>query len=148
MLSFRLVKKMEMNFKYCRIQGKEFASNTKAPKGVFSMLHQMVQRGEMEQEDADLFLEINDWFANVLPWPPQCKRQEKVICYFKTENSQMMMKMIKPMLWLLDRYKRPYYVVYTNTPGKIVYEDEYQVAVQAGENLAIEDVPYSWSPVE
>ena len=110
-----------MNFKYCRIQGKEFASNTKAPKGVFSILNQMIQRGEMEQEDSDLFLEINDWFANVLPWPPQCKRQENVICYFKTENSQMMMKMIKPMLWLLDRYKRPYYVVYTNTPGKIVY---------------------------
>ena len=100
MLSFRLVKKMEMNFKYCRIQGKEFASNTKAPKGVFSILNQMVQRGEMEQEDSDLFLEINDWFANVLPWPPQCKRQENVICYFKTENSQMMMKMIIKIIWI------------------------------------------------
>ncbi len=133
-------------FKYCRIQGRELAANTKWGKGVFSMLHQMVTDGVMEKEDADLFLEIDAWFADVLPWPPQCQRQEKVICYFKAQNTEMMMKMIHPMLWLLERYKKPYYVIYTNMPGEIVYEDEYQVAVKVDDNFVVEDLQKGWGP--
>ena len=72
-----------MNFKYCRIQGKELAANTKTGKGIFSMLNQMVTDGVMDEEDVGLFKQIDLWFSRKLPWPPQCKRQEKVICYFK-----------------------------------------------------------------
>ena len=104
---------MAIKFRYCRIQGKELAANTKTGKGIFSMLNQMVTDGTMEEEDVGLFREIDSWFAEELPWPPQCQRQEKVVCYFKTENTQMMMKMINPLFWLLERYKHPYYVIYT-----------------------------------
>ena len=135
-----------MKFKYVRIQGKELAANTKTGKGIFSMLNQMVQDKTMEQEDIDLFLEIDSWFAEVPPWPPQCQRQEKVICYFKVENAELMMKMINPMLWLLERYNHPYYVVYTNYPGEIVYEDEYQVVVKVDENIVVEDLQKPWGP--
>ena len=108
-----------MKFKYCRIQGKELAANTKTGKGIFSMLNQMVTDGVMEDEDVGLF---------------------------KTENSDMMMKMINPLMWLLERYSHAYYVVYTNFPGEIVYEDDYQVVVKVDENIVIEDVQASWSP--
>ena len=47
----------------------------------------------------------------------------------------MMMRMITPAMWLLERYDHPFYVVYTNSPGEIVYEDDYQIAVK------IPDVP-------
>ena len=112
------------------------------------MLNQMVTDGVMDEEDAGLFREIDSWFAEELPWPPPCRRQEKVICYFKLETSEMMMKMINPLLWLLERYAHPYYVVYTNYPGEIVYEDTYQVVVKVDENVVIEDVQDSWSPEE
>ncbi|MBR2067910.1 MAG: hypothetical protein IJ875_06605 [Solobacterium sp.] len=137
-----------MIFKYLRIQGKELAENTMYAKGIFSMCMQMLERGEMEQEDVDLFLEINDWIAEVLPWPPQCKRQEKVVCFFKTENADEMIKLINPIMWLLEKYKHPYYVVYTNFPGEIVYEDKYQVCCKVDGNLIIEPVQKSWSPEE
>ena len=135
-----------MKFKYCRIQGKELAANTMTGKGVFSMLTQLSADGKMLEEDVGLLRELESWFAEELPWPPQCKRQEKVICYFKVENSEMMMKMIQPMLWLLERYEHPYYVIYTNFPGEIVYEDQYQIVVKVDENIVIEDVQPSWSP--
>ena len=115
---------MAIKFKYCRIQGKELAANTGTGKGIFSMFFQMIEDGTMDEEDAGLFKEINSWFAEILPWPPQCQRQEKVICYFKTENTQMMMKMINPLFWLLEKYQHPYYVIYTNFPGEIVYEED------------------------
>ena len=134
-----------MDYKYLRIQGLELAENTMYAKGVFSMCWQLVQNDAMDQEDADLFKEIDSWFAENLPWPPQCQRQEKVVCFFKTENVSEMLKMIRPALWLLERYNHPYYLVFTNTPGEIVYEDKYQVVVKAPE-LVIEKTQESWSP--
>ena len=142
---------MAVKFKYCRIQGKELAANTRTGKGIFSMLNQMITNGIMEEEDADLFHEIDAWFAEELPWPPQCKRQEKVICYFKTENSDEMLRMIRPAMWLLDRYNHPYFLVYTNSPGEIVYEvyeDQYQVATKTDGILQIDELQSSWSPNE
>lgn len=135
-----------MDFKYLRIQGQEYAENTMWQKGVFSMCMKMLEDEVMEQEDAELFLELNDWFAHELPWPEPCKRQEKVICWFKIENADIMMKMMKPVMWLLDRYHHPYYLVYTNYPGEIVYEDKYQVCCRVPGEIHIEPMQKSWSP--
>ena len=138
----------KLEFKYMRIQGKVLVRNIMHAKGIFSMFMQMIREDVMEEEDADLFREINDWFAEELPWPPPCRRQEPVVCWFKTENTDEMVKMIRPALWLLDRYEVPYYLVYTNTPGEIVYEDQYQVATKADGTLQIDEVPPAWSPEE
>ncbi|MBQ7520198.1 MAG: hypothetical protein IJU12_07755 [Clostridia bacterium] len=135
-----------MEFKYLRIQGLELAENTLYAKGIFSMCMQLIQNDVMDEEDAALYREIDSWFADILPFPPQCRNQEKVVCFFKTENSREMMKMIRPALWLLEKYHHPYYLVYTNTPGEIVYEDQYQVAVKVPGVLQIEKLQESWSP--
>ena len=133
-----------INYKYLRIQGQELAENTMYAKGIFSMCWQLVQNDTMEEEDAELFREIDDWFADHLPWPDPCMRQEKVVCFFKTENSDEMIKMIRPALWLLEKYNHPYFLVYTNTPGEIVYEDQYQIAVKVPGFLQIEKIQEGW----
>ena len=133
-------------YKYMRIQSDVLAANTLWGKGVFSIFNDLIRGSVMEQEDEDLFRELDGWFSENLPWPPQCMAQEAVICWFKTENSEEMMKMIKPMLWLLDKYERPYYVLLTDSPGEIVYEDKYQIVARAGKPLQIDEVPESWSP--
>ena len=134
-----------MDFKYVRIQGRELAENTMYAKGVFSMCMQMIQNDVMDAEDKELYLEIDSWFAEELPWPEPCKRQEKVVCFFKTENSDEMMRMINPVMWLLEKYSHPYFVVYTNHPGEIVYEDKYQVCCRV-EDMIVEPLQPSWSP--
>ena len=58
---------MRLSYKYVRIQGLELAANTMYAKGIFSMCWQLVRDDVMEQEDADLFKEIDDWFATHLP---------------------------------------------------------------------------------
>ena len=140
---------MAMKFKYVRIQGRELVSNTMIGRGVFSMLVEMLRNDEMDEEDKGLFEEIDSWFSEKLPWPPQCRNQEKVVCYFETENAEEMMRMMGPLMWLLERYNHPFFVVYTNTPGdEIVYEDQYQIVVRVSGKLEIADVPESWSPEE
>ena len=133
------------DYKYIRIQGRNIVSNTLTGKGVFGLGMELIRNNVMEQEDADLYLEIDAWFSDNLPWPEPCRNQERVICYFKTENSGEMMKYMKPALWLLDRYNVPYYLVYTNTPGEIVYEDKYQIVAKV-DDIVIQEVPESWSP--
>ena len=49
-------------YKYCRIQGLELAENTMYAKGVFSMCMQMIQDKVMDEEDRDLYMEIENWF--------------------------------------------------------------------------------------
>lgn len=135
---------MNNKYKYMRIQGRNLAENTLTGKGIFSLCMELIRNETMDQEDTELYMEIDDWFAENLPWPDPCKRQERVVCYFKTENADEMLKWIKPALWLLDRYNQPYYLVYTNTPGEIVYEDKYQIVAKV-DDIAIQPVPQSWS---
>ncbi|MBQ6059395.1 MAG: hypothetical protein IJL39_04995 [Clostridia bacterium] len=134
----------ELHFKYVRIQGKELARNTMYAKGVFSMCWQLLQNGTMSESDANHFREIDSWFAEHLPWPPQCKNQEPVVCWFKTSNSEEMLLKIKPALILLEKYQHPYYLVFTNDPGDIVYEDEYQIAAKVDTKLQIEEIQEPW----
>ncbi len=134
-----------MKFKYVRIQGRELAENTRQGAGIFSMCWKLIQNDEMDEEDTALFQEIDSWFAEVLPFPEPCMNKERVVCYFKTENSEQMMKMITPAMWLLERYHHPYYVVYTNHPGEIVYEDQYQVAVKVPDEIPILEFHHQWT---
>ena len=137
-----------MDYKYARIQGRELAANTMYAKGIFSMCWKLIQDDVMDEEDADLYKEIDAWFAEELPFPPVCSEgRERVICFFKTENTKEMMKMIRPAMWLLEKYHHPYYVVYTNDPGEIVYEDQYQVVVRV-EDPVIEYYVHTWAGKE
>ena len=142
-----MAKTIEQKYKYMRIQGRELASNTLYAKGVFSMAWKLIADKKMEDEDADLYREIDAWFAEHLPFPEPCMKKERVVCFFKTENYDEMLKMIRPALWLLEKYDQPYFLVYTNTPGEIVYEDQYQVAVKV-DDIVIEDFPPDFKTYE
>ena len=108
-----------LEFKYVCIQGRELAADTMYAAGIFSMCWKLIQEDVMSEEDVGLFKEIGSWFAEELPFPEPCMRKEPVICFFKTENSDLMMRMITPAMWLLERYNHPFYVVYTNSPGEL-----------------------------
>lgn len=122
-----------MNCKYMRIQGRENSWVTDYPKGIFAMCWRLIQDGVMNQEDEDLFRKIDTWFKENLPEPEACKNGEKVITFFRTETTEKMQRIIEPAIAMLDKYAHAYDIVYTNFVGKIVYEDEWQVAVEVKE---------------
>lgn len=133
-----------MKFKYVRIQGRDLASNTMHPAGIFGMCVRLIQERVMDEEDAALYREIDSWFVESLPFPEPCLRQEKVVCFFKTENADLMLRMLNPAMWLLDKYDVPFFMVYTNTPGEIVYEDEYQIAVKITDDIPVVEYHHEW----
>lgn len=137
-----------MKFKYVRIQGRDLAANTMHAAGIFSMCVRLIQQGIMDEEDAALWREIDSWFATELPFPEPCMNKERVVCFFKTENTELMLKMLNPAMWLLERYEQPFFMVYTNTPGEIVYEDDYQVAVRVEDDIPIIEYHHEWTEPE
>lgn len=117
-----------MKYKYMRIQGRETSYITKYPKGIFSLCWNLIRDEQLTNEEKELFISIDDWFKDNLPEP--CKNHEKVITFFKCKSTVEMIEKLKPATALLDRHQKPYDVVYTNFVGTIVYEDDWQIAVQ------------------
>lgn len=117
--------------KYMRIQGHEYSYGTGKPTGVFSLNHRRVNDGTYSAEDAQLFKDTDQWFKDNLVQPPFYEQGNplKATTYFKTENYEPMREKSEILMNLLDKYKVPYDIVFTDYIGKIIYEDEYQVAV-------------------
>ena len=123
--------------KYMRIQGREDSYITKYPKGIFSLCWNLIRDGILTDEEKDLFVTIDDWFKEVLPEPEPCVNHEKVITFFKCESTKEMYEKLKPAITLLDKYNKPYDIVYTNFVGEIVYQDDWQIAVRVEDGKMI-----------
>ena len=127
------IKKIIENKKYMRIQGEELAYKTKKPVGVFVLTWRRVRDGIYSEEDKNIYLEVDKWFKDNLPEPPFYGDNNDnplgATTWFKINNSSIMLEYIKPLLDLLDKYNVPYEIAYSDNPGKVIYEDDYQIGV-------------------
>ncbi len=126
-----------MKYKYMRIQGREDSYITKYPKGIFSLCWNLIRDEQLTSDEKEMFISIDDWFKENLPEPEPCKNHEKVITFFKCESTLEMIEKLTPAIRLLDKYQKPYDVIYTNFVGTIVYEDNWQIAVQVKDGQMI-----------
>ena len=126
-----------MKYKYMRIQGREDSYITKYPKGIFSLCWNLIRDEQLTSDEKEMFISIDDWFKENLPEPEPCKNHEKVITFFKCESTLEMIEKLTPTIRLLDKYQKPYDVIYTNFVGTIVYEDNWQIAVQVKDGQMI-----------
>jgi ribosomal protein S18 acetylase RimI-like enzyme len=120
------------NLKYVRIQGRETAYRTGMPVGIFTAVHRLQQAGLLTDEEKAVYHDIDQvWFEENLPNPPfyNDDKPGKPITWFKTATTGFMIEKLQPLMDILEKYSKPYDVVYSNFPGRIVYEDEWQVAV-------------------
>ena len=117
--------------KYVRIQGRETAYRTGMPAGIFTAVHRLQQAGLLSDEEKAAYHEIaHIWFEENLPNPPfyDDDKPGKPITWFKTATTGFMIEKLQPLMDMLEKYSKPYDIVFTNFPGRIVYEDEWQVA--------------------
>jgi ribosomal protein S18 acetylase RimI-like enzyme len=118
--------------KYVRIQSRETAYLTGMPVGIFAAVHRLQEAGLLTDEEKAVYYEIDQvWFEKNLPNPPfyDDDKPGKPITWFKTEATGFMIEKLQPLMDILEKYSKPYDVVYSNFPGRIVYEDDWQVAV-------------------
>ena len=117
--------------KYLRIQGRETAYRTQKPVGIFVLNWRRVRDNVYSEVDKALYWQTRQWFVENLLEPPfygeDNDNPEGAVTWFKTERCSEMLEHIQPLTGLLERYDIPYDIVLTDYPGKIVYEDEWQV---------------------
>jgi GNAT superfamily N-acetyltransferase len=136
--------KNKTSLKYVRIQSRETAYRTGKPVGIFAAVHRLQQAGLLTNDEKALYHEIDQvWFQENLPNPPfyDDDKPGKPITWFKTATSGFMLEKIRPLIDVMEKYAKPYDILYTNFPGRIVYEDEWQIAVYS------EDTPGRISPL-
>ncbi len=124
-------------YQYVRIQGRENSYITKYPKGVFSLCWNLIRDKVMTAEEEQLFISVDEWFKENLPEPEPCKKHETVITFFKCGSTEHMIQKLEPAISLLDKYHKPYDVVYTNFVGTVVYEDDWQIAVSVSDGKMV-----------
>lgn len=119
--------------KYMRIQGRETAYKTGKPVGVFILNWRKIRDGIYSEEDVKIYEDTHEWFLKHLPEPPfygeNNDNPQGAVTFFKTERYKDMEEKAEVLISLLDKYNIPYDIVFTDYAGKIVYQDEYQVAV-------------------
>lgn len=117
--------------KYVRIQGRDLAYKTGKCVGVFSSGWRLIRSNIMNESEEKLFRSIDDWFKQHLPEPPfyQDDNPDRAITFFKTDTTEFMIEKLYPIMKIFDKYEYKYDIVYTNYVDKIIYEDEFQIAV-------------------
>ncbi|ULL16853.1 hypothetical protein DVH26_21825 [Paenibacillus sp. H1-7] len=119
-----------MNVRYLRIQVR-YAGKTGKPVGIFGACWHLLRNNRISEEESTNFLAVNEWFKEQLPEPPfyQDGNPNRAITWFKVGSSEEMVTELQPLMDLLDKYHVQYDIVFSNYPGTIIYEDEYQVGV-------------------
>ncbi|MDF2821355.1 MAG: hypothetical protein K0R15_1796 [Clostridiales bacterium] len=116
---------------YIRIQGRDLSYRTQKPVGIFSLSWRLIRNNVFSIEDEKIFVNIEQWFKDNLPEPPIYTDDNSIgaITYFKVDSTYHMIEKLNPVIELFRKHNIAFDIVYTDFVGKIIYEDEYQVAV-------------------
>jgi hypothetical protein len=120
-------------FKYYRIHIEDLAYISQLPKGFFAAVGNLVDSREMSDSEIKEYWEQRQRIEDLLPIPPFYNdgNSIKAITWFKnTAAGNEITKGLGFYFKILDKHQRKLFITKTNTiPGKIIYEDEYQIGV-------------------
>lgn len=114
--------------KYVRIEAEQDSSDGER-LGIFHACWGLLNNHILEPDDSDILLEVDSWFTEHLPKPLVLKRTEERAdwkSWFKSSAADMLLH-INPLIDLLEKYDVDYAVIYSDNPGTVIYEDEYQI---------------------
>lgn len=111
--------------------------------GVFVAVDHLRRAGRLRSADLALYLDMDDWFREALPNPPFYGDGNSIgaVTWFKSEPAAHLVERLTPLLQLLDRNGVPHRMSCTASPGRIVYEDDFQVGVIPARRRAPDPLP-------
>ena len=95
--------------------------------GVFAAAGELLESGELEPDTARALQDVCDWFNDNLPVPGGIDRRDAVFLF--KSNAVECTRRIWELVWILREAGFVAEMQKTTRPGRVVYEDAYQVAV-------------------
>lgn len=119
--------------KYYRVHTKDIAYITQQPRGIFTAIGKLVDSKTMNEDEIKEYWKNREYFEKVLPVPPfyEGGNQEKAITWFKDtpqgNDIYLQMTFYRAMA---KKYGLDLFISECDfVPGKIIYEDDFQIAV-------------------
>src|SRR5690606_37457439 len=105
----------------------------KLPKGFFVAVWNLVDSQTMNENEIEEYWKQRAWIEEALPIPPFYEDGNSISAITWFKNNAIANEISSKLNFYyntLKKYNRPLFKTTTNIiPGKIVYEDEYQIAV-------------------
>lgn len=99
--------------------------------GVFVAVDHLRRAGELTPEEAATYLDIDDWFDANLPNPDfyQDGNSLGAVTWFKVPLPESMSHRIEALMAILAAHEVAHEAVFSDDPGRVVYEDDFQIGV-------------------
>lgn len=117
--------------KYFRFCAPYESPYTKQRYGIFIAVWHLVRDKKVSAEDEAAYWKAREWFEANLPIPPYHKEgnPDRAITWFKeTAMSGPVVQELRIYKEIAQRYGTDIELISSDSPGVIIYEDEYQVA--------------------
>lgn len=97
--------------------------------GVFGLVNRLATEGRLGDEEEWFRREGNRWYDRAYPRPVNVyERNPQAAAWFKAEAVELIGR-VEGYLAILERHGVGYVVLRSDDPGRVVYEDAYQVVV-------------------
>lgn len=104
--------------------------------GVFRLAALLGRDGHLSPKEAEFVTEHNGWYDTAYPTPGQDiydpEHHPEAVAWFKIESCTHLIDRLLGYLGILDAHGVGWERVETHDPGRVIYEDDYQVVVVAG----------------
>jgi hypothetical protein len=114
--------------KYIRLMTDENDPDSQQLSGVFQVAYQLVRSSDLQAEEHKQLSEALDWFDANLPVPKKVPRRS--IFWFKSDAGESINR-IWQIVNVLRAHGHDVRMMRTDKPGKVVYEDDLQIAAVA-----------------
>lgn len=110
-------------------------TNREAPRfqsGVVTELRMLRDSGELADYYVDYIEELFEWINDELPCPPfeSSGWSKDAISWFK-DSAQDFISRFRDMIAILEIHGRHVRTISTSQPGRILYEDEFQIVAES-----------------
>ena len=123
-----------------------YVGRTGVPVGVFVAVDHLRRTGRLSQEETVLYALIDNWFQENLPNPPFYDDGNSIgaVTWFR-EGTEGMTNRLQPLLSILELKGVAWECTVSDDPGRVVYEDHWQVGVIPSSRLGMTPLPYPGS---
>jgi hypothetical protein len=120
-----------------------YVGRTGVPVGVFVAVDHLRRTGRLSEEEIIAYAFADAWFQENLPNPPFYDDGNSIgaVTWFR-DTTKGMTDRLRPLLSILDSKGVAWQRSVSDDPGRVVYEDRWQIGVIPSSRLGMTPLPY------